>query len=162
MRIQVFGEFPYLYQGSKEFEFQYSEDFIVAETDIGTCQVAKDGISADLEKTCCSQLGYTYVSENIGIRRITSFNLTSQAEMEKYANQGGRAIPTEHYIFFFGGFVLLLILIVLLIKENKIYNNSELIGVFKSGDAGNIQNVQVYKSDGTKIVENKGLASFIN
>ncbi len=105
--------------GWKEFEFQYSEDFIVAETDIGTCQVAKDGISADLEKTCCSQLGYTYVSENIGIRRITSFNLTSQAEMEKYANQDSQATSTENYIIIFAGLALMTTLTILLVKENK-------------------------------------------
>lgn len=28
LRIQVFGEFPYLYQGSKEFEFQYLNKYV--------------------------------------------------------------------------------------------------------------------------------------
>ena len=41
------------------------------------------------------------------------------------------------------------------IKENKIYNHSEQIGVYKSGTMGVFNTVQVYKSDGTKIAEAK-------
>lgn len=37
------------------------------ETDIGICRVPGMG-QIDSEKSCCSELGYTYVSENIGIR----------------------------------------------------------------------------------------------
>lgn len=31
LRIQVFGEFPYLYQGSKEFEFQYLNKYVTSD-----------------------------------------------------------------------------------------------------------------------------------
>lgn len=30
LRIQVFGEFPYLYQGTKEFEFQYLNKYVAS------------------------------------------------------------------------------------------------------------------------------------
>lgn len=30
LRIQVFGEFPYLYQGSKDFEFQYLNKYVTS------------------------------------------------------------------------------------------------------------------------------------
>jgi hypothetical protein len=106
--------------GWKSYEFEYSEDFVVAETDIGTCRVAKNQVVAfDYEEPCCSQLGYVFVSENIGVRRFTSFNLTSQAEMEEYANQGQQAAATGSYILAFTGFIVLLLLVVLLMKEIK-------------------------------------------
>ncbi len=103
----------------KTFQFQYSETFISAETDIGTCKVAKDGLSVSLEEACCSQLGYTFVAENIGIPKVTSFNLTSQAEVEEFNNQGELALPIGYLILFFAIFILVVVLVALFVRQRQ-------------------------------------------
>ena len=62
-----------------EYKLQYSKEStsFEVETDIGTCQVPWEG-QINSEKSCCSELGYTYTSENIGIRTITTENSTAQ------------------------------------------------------------------------------------
>ena len=105
--------------GWKEFDFQYSEDFISAETDIGTCKVATNRDHSKIEEACCSQLGYTFVSENIGIRKVTPFNLTSQAVYEEFDNQSEEVPPVVYYILLFAIIILALVLVVLLIRQSR-------------------------------------------
>jgi hypothetical protein len=66
----------------KTFEFKISNNTFSVTTDVGTCQVPWGG-QFESEKSCCSQLGYTYVSENIGTRILTSHNLTEREEQAK-------------------------------------------------------------------------------
>ncbi len=62
-----------------ESELQYSKEStsFEVETDIGTCQVPWEG-QISSEKSCCSELGYTYIDENIGIRSITPENTVAR------------------------------------------------------------------------------------
>jgi len=72
--------------GWKAFELQYSALSISVETDIGACQVAtKDQVK--VYKSCCSQLGYTFVAENIGVYTVTSDNLAARKAMDDYMAQ---------------------------------------------------------------------------
>jgi hypothetical protein len=105
--------------GWEAFEFQYSETFVSAETNIGICKVIKDETNVRLEEACCSQFGYTFVAENIGIRKITSFNLTSQAEMEEFANQNEQVLPVGYYFLFFAIFIILSALVALSIRRSQ-------------------------------------------
>ena len=55
-----------------KYELQYPKGSIInatfeVKTDNGICHVPWTGQMSS-EKSCCSELGYTYVSENIGIR----------------------------------------------------------------------------------------------
>jgi hypothetical protein len=67
-----------------EYELQQSKESSIfeVETDIGTCQVSWEG-QIPSEDSCCSQLGYTYISENIGIRTITSDNIAAREAQEE-------------------------------------------------------------------------------
>ncbi len=102
------------------FEFQYSDDAVSVNTDIGSCKAHQIQTTyAAQAKDCCTQLGYTFVSENIGIRKITSFNLTEQARMEEVNNQGELTIPIVYYVLFFAIVILVLGLVALLIKQGQ-------------------------------------------
>jgi hypothetical protein len=108
--------------GWKYFEFQYSEDSVSVNTDIGSCQAHQIQTTyAAQAKDCCSQLGYAFVSENIGIRTITSGNLTEQAFIDEYNNDNGNIKP----IYIYSVIALLLIIFVILLVNLLANRNKE-------------------------------------
>lgn len=107
--------------GWVSFEWQYSDDFYFVNTDIGTCHVPTEG-EGDVsdEEACCKQLGYSFLSDNIGVKIITPFNLTAQAEVLEYVGyETHRDNHSEYFLAFATLAVLLIILVILLIREIK-------------------------------------------
>jgi hypothetical protein len=71
--------------GWNTYEYQYSASNWSVETPSGTCSVPQSLARSSFAEVCCSQLGYTYVSNNIGVYRLTAENIANQKAMEDYA-----------------------------------------------------------------------------
>lgn len=66
------GDERIFYELPEGWEAYYPNASGVIETGSGTCQW-NTGAADNREEQCCRELGYTYVAENIGIRRQTSY-----------------------------------------------------------------------------------------
>ncbi len=64
---------------------QYSDNYTSIETAAGTCRVPRPQASFPLlARECCAQLGYTYVSDNVGIYRLTEENIRNQNQAREH------------------------------------------------------------------------------
>jgi hypothetical protein len=115
--------------GWKSYEFQYSKDFVITETDIGTCKVAKDEVEGfAYEKSCCAQLGYTYIVGNIGIPKITPGNLAARDAQDATI----RYLRQKEMLAFVANFLIWIVPVLVVtfgvwfcLKNRRIFENKE-------------------------------------
>lgn len=71
--------------GWNSYAYQSSDGYVSVETAIGTCKVPT--MQTSLAQACCTQLGYTYVSDNVGILHLTPENLANQKAVQDIVAQ---------------------------------------------------------------------------
>ncbi len=67
--------------GWTTYEYQYADDYWYVETPAGACQVSKPAVR-NFAQLCCSQLGYKYVSDNVGIPPLTAEDIARQKALQ--------------------------------------------------------------------------------